>query len=87
VRICRNIRLGRLTQPMISGERAKKIEEQLAELLDVEIEELRDYLRGNIKESAARRTGFRFIRGTHGGQYIRDPEGTDTPSARVSVPE
>jgi hypothetical protein len=71
---------------MISGDRAKEIEKQLADLLDVEIAEVRDYLRGNIKESAARRTGFRFIRGTHGGQYVRDPEGTDIPSARVSVP-
>jgi hypothetical protein len=72
---------------MISGDRAKKIEERLADLLDVEIGEIRDYLRGNIKEGAARRTGVRFIRGTHGGQYVRDPEGTDVPSARVSVPE
>jgi hypothetical protein len=72
---------------MISGDRAKKIEEQLAQLLDVEIEEVRDYLRGNIKESSARRTGLRFIRGTHGGQYVRDPEGTDIPSAHVFVPE
>lgn len=72
---------------MISGDRAKKIEERLADLLDVEVAEVRDYLRGNIKESAARRTGIRFIRGTHGGQYVRDPEGTDVPSARVSVAE
>lgn len=71
---------------MISGDRAKEIEKRLADLLDVEIADLRDYLRGNIKESAARQTGFRFIRGTHGGQYVRDPEGTDIPSARASVP-
>jgi hypothetical protein len=71
---------------MISGDRSKEIEKRLADLLGVEIEELRDYLRGNIRESAARRTGLRFIRGTHGGQYVRDPEGTDIPSARVSVP-
>jgi hypothetical protein len=71
---------------MISGERARAIEERLADLLDVEIVELRDYLRGNIRESADRRTGFRFIRGTHGGQYVRDPEGTDIPSTRASVP-
>ena len=71
---------------MISGDRAREIEERLADLLDVEIADLRDYLRGNIKESAARPTGFRFIRGTHGGQYVRDPEGTDVPSVRASVP-
>jgi hypothetical protein len=44
-----------------------EIDEQLAELLDVEIGELRDYLRGNARESANRRTGFRLIRGAHGG--------------------
>ena len=71
---------------MISGDRAKEIEKRLADLLDVETAELLDYLRGNIKESGARRTGFRFIRGTHGGQYVRDPEGTDVPSIRVSTP-
>ncbi|MFO7571311.1 MAG: hypothetical protein R6W48_01750 [Gaiellaceae bacterium] len=71
---------------MISGERAKEIERRLGDLLDVEVAELRDYLRGNIKESDARRTGIRFIRGTHGGQYVRDPEGTDVPPARASVP-
>lgn len=71
---------------MISGDRAKEIERRLAGLLDIEIAEVRDYLRGNIKESAARRTGFRFIRGTHGGQYVRDPEGTDIPSVRASLP-
>ena len=71
---------------MISGDRARQIEERLADQLDVEIAELRDYLRGNVKESAARRTGFRFIRGTHGGQYVQDPEGTDIPSVRVSGP-
>jgi hypothetical protein len=71
---------------MISGDRARVIEERLADLLGVEIVELRDYLQGSIRESADRRTGFRFIRGTHGGQYIRDPEGTDIPSLRASVP-
>jgi hypothetical protein len=45
---------------MISGDRAKQIEERLADLLDVEIGELRDYLRGNIKESAAPPDRFSF---------------------------
>ena len=62
---------------MISGQRAVEIEEQLAELLDVEVDELRDYLAGNIGASSTRRTGFRFVRGTHGGQYVRDREGAD----------
>jgi hypothetical protein len=71
---------------MIDGDRAGKIEERLGELLDVEVEEVRDYLRGNIRESGNRRTGYRLIRGTHGGQYVRDPEGTDILPVRVSVP-
>jgi hypothetical protein len=71
--------------PMISGDRALEIEKQLAQLLDVEAGELRDYLAGNIRTSGTRRTGFRFIRGTHGGQYVRDREGTDIAPAGVSA--
>jgi len=70
---------------MISGERALKIETKLAQLLDVEVDELRDYLAGNIRASSSRRTGFRFVRGTHGGHYVRDREGTDIGPADVSV--
>jgi hypothetical protein len=71
---------------MISGDRALEIEEGLADLLDVEVEELRDYFRGNIGESRNRRTGYRFIRGTHGGHYVRDPDGTDILPAGASIP-
>jgi hypothetical protein len=70
---------------MISGDRALKIEEQLAHVLGVEADELRDYLAGNIRTSSTRRTGFRFVRGTHGGHYVRDREGTDIRPAGVSV--
>ncbi len=70
---------------VISGDRAVKIEERLAHLLDVEVDELRDYLAGNIRTSTTRRTGFRFVRGTHGGQYVRDREGTDIAPAGVSA--
>ena len=70
---------------MISGDRALKIDQQLAQLLDVKVDELRDYLAGNIRTSSTRRTGFRFVRGTHGGHYVRDREGTDMRPAGVSV--
>ncbi len=70
---------------MISGDRALEIEERLAQLLDVEIDELRDFLAGNIRTSSTRRTGFRFLRGTHGGHYVRDREGTDIVPAGVSI--
>jgi hypothetical protein len=71
---------------MISGDRALEIEEKLAELLGVEVHELRDYLADNIGASRTRRTGFRFVRGTHGGQYVRDREGTDVVRSGMSVP-
>ena len=70
---------------MIKGDLARKIEERLADVIEVEVEELRDYLAGNIGESSHRRTGIRFIRGTHGGHYVRDPEGTDIRPVGVSV--
>ena len=79
------VRSARFNQPMISGDRALKIEKQLAQVLDVEIDELRDYLAGNVRTSSTRRTGFRFVRGTHGGHYVRDREGTDIRPAGVSV--
>ena len=72
--------------PMISGDRAVQIEKQLAQLLDVEVDELRDYLAGNVRTSSTRRTGFRFVRGTHGGQYVRDREGTDIAPTGVVSP-
>jgi hypothetical protein len=72
--------------PMISGQRAVEIEQRLAELLDVEVDELRDYLAGNIGASSPRRTGFRFVRGTHGGHYVCDREGTDIVRPGASVP-
>jgi len=70
---------------MLSGDRALTIEKQLAQLLGVEVDELRDYLAGNIRTSSTRRTGFRFVRGTHGGHYVRDREGTDTRPAGVAI--
>jgi hypothetical protein len=70
---------------MISGDRALKIEQQLAQLLEVGVDELRDYLADNIRTSSTRRTGFRFVRGTHSGHYVRDREGTDMRPAGVSV--
>ncbi len=85
-RVRRIVRDDRFTEGVIEGDRAREIEDHLADLLDVELGELRDYLRGNIRESTNRLSGFRFIRGTHGGQYVRDPEGTDILPVRVSLP-
>jgi hypothetical protein len=32
------------------------------------------------------RTGYRFVRGTHSGTYIRDPEGTDRLPVGYTIP-
>lgn len=71
---------------MINGDVAKEIEERLAELLQVEVRDLRDFLQGRIGASGERRTGYRLIRGTHGVQYVRDPAGTDILPAGIHVP-
>lgn len=62
---------------MIDAEKAAHIEATLAELAGVQPEDVRDYLRGYIAAGEARRTGYRFVRGSHGGSYVADPEGTD----------
>jgi hypothetical protein len=62
---------------MIKTEQAVEIEERLASMLEITVDDLRDYMRGNIRAGVGRRTGVKFVRGTHSGSYIRDPEGTD----------
>jgi hypothetical protein len=71
---------------MIEPEKAAEIEARLAETLNVEVKDLRDYVDGNIRAGGARRTGYRFIRGSHGGTYERDPAGTDILPSGYSVP-
>lgn len=77
------VRPVRLTRLMIS-DKAKRTEERLAKLLELDPPELREYVvevledrlwRGGEKRE--RRTGITFVRGTHGGSWVRDPEGTD----------
>ena len=81
-----SIRDSGLNGDMIEAEKAAHIEERLAELLDVETDDVRDYLNGNIRAGGARRTGYRFVRGTHSGSYVRDPQGNDILPAGYSVP-
>ena len=71
---------------MIEAERAAEIEARLADILDVRTDVLRDYLDGNIRAGGTRRTGFKFIRGTHGGSFVRDPEGTHILPAGYQQP-
>ena len=66
------------------SDQSRALERRLAESLNVPESELRLYLVEVIeerlyrgRESSQRRTGFRFKRGTHGGMYVRDPEGSD----------
>lgn len=77
---------------MISQE-AQRTENELASRLGVNAEAVREYVvevleerlwRGGAKQE--RRTGFRFVRGTHGGSYVRDPEGTDVLPPGVEPP-
>lgn len=71
---------------MIDPQRAQEIEERLAGLLGVRVDDLRDYVEGNIRAGGKRRTGYRFVRGLHSGTYVRDPEGTDILPAGHQVP-
>ena len=82
----RAVRRVRSTFVVISAERAEAIESELASLCGVEPEELRDYLRGYVKAGRARRTGFTFVRGTHGRTYVLDPEGVDELPAGYAIP-
>jgi hypothetical protein len=72
---------------MIEAEQAAEIEARLAKLIDIRVDMLRDYLDGNIRAGGARRTGYKFVRGTHGGAYVRDRNGTDMLPAGHTVPE
>jgi hypothetical protein len=71
---------------MIDAEIAAKIEEGLAKAVGVRPDQLRDYFRGGVRADGQRRTGIRFVRGTHSGTYIRDPEGTDVVPAGYEEP-
>jgi len=61
---------------MISTEKATTIEQRLAQLLSCRPDELRDWLAQRV-ENPPGKTGLRFVRGTHGGAYKVDPDGTD----------
>lgn len=70
-----------------------KLERRLASVLKTKPEEVRDYLYDVIEERlwrgrdrTDRVTGFRFVRGSHSGRYVRDPEGTDVIPPGVEVP-
>ena len=80
------VRLLRFNRHMLEADQAAKIEDRLAALLDVRVDQIRDYLRGNIRAGGGRRTGLRFVRGTHGGTYVRDREGADILPAGYEEP-
>ncbi len=87
-----HVRPVRLTHAVLS-ERARRIEKELAKVLSVEESEVREYVAEVVQErawrvraTAERKTGFRFVRGTHSGSYVRDPEGTDPLPPGVEPP-
>ena len=68
---------------MISDD-ARAVEQRLAEQLRLEPRAVREYVLEVLEERLwrggerpERPTGYRFIRGSHGGTWVRDPEGTD----------
>jgi hypothetical protein len=71
---------------VIGPEQATEIDARLAEAAGVSVEVWREYISGNIRAGAARRTGWRFARGTHGGTYVPDPEGMDILPTGYSIP-
>ena len=87
-----SVRLVRLNRNVLSSN-ASQIENDLAKVLRLQPSDVRAYVvevledrlwRG--RENAERRTGFRFVRGTHGGSYVRDPAGTDLLPPGVEPP-
>ena len=63
---------------------AQRIEAALATLLKEEPDAVRSYVMEVLEErlwrageDRTRTTGIRFVRGSHGGTYVRDPGGTD----------
>jgi hypothetical protein len=61
---------------MISSDKAQDFEKRLSMLLECRPDELRDWL-GQRIDYGPRRTGLRWVRGSHGGGFVADPEGTD----------
>jgi hypothetical protein len=86
-----NDRHGCSTTTMLSRE-SVDLEQRLAKLLGAHPADVRAYLCEVIEERLwgrspkERKTGFRFVRGTHGGAFVRDPEGNDTPPVGYEVP-
>jgi hypothetical protein len=77
---------------MISEE-AQRVEAALAALLKEEPGLVRTYIVEVLEErlwrggeDRSRATGFRFVRGSHGGTYVRDPTGTDVLPAGAQPP-
>ncbi len=86
-----NDRRGCSTANVLSRE-SVDLEQRLAKLLGADPAEVRTYLCEVIEERLwgrspkERKTGFRFVRGTHGGAFVRDPDGNDTPPVGYQVP-
>jgi len=61
---------------MISAEKASSLEQRLSKVIECRPDELRDWFYGHI-DRGPRNTGLRFVRGTHSGAFVSDPDGTD----------
>jgi len=81
-----------LTRTVIS-ESARATEERLGKLLGIDPADVREYVLAVLEDRLwragqrpERRTGFTFKRGSHGGTWTRDPEGTDVLPVGVQPP-
>jgi hypothetical protein len=74
---------------------SRDLERRLARLLDLEESAVREYVIDVLenrlwgeRNTGARKTGIRFLRGSHGGRYVRDPDGSDLlPVGHEAPPE
>jgi hypothetical protein len=74
---------------------SRDLERRLARALDLEERAVREYVIDVLehrlwgeRHTGARKTGLRFVRGSHGGRYVRDPDGSDVlPVGHEAPPE
>ena len=75
------------------SDEARAVERRLAEQLGLEPGAVREYVLEVLEdrlwrsgERPDRPTGYRFIRGSHSGTWVRDSDGTDVLPPGVQAP-
>jgi hypothetical protein len=77
----------------VISDEGRAVERRLADRLGLEPVAVREYVLEVLEERLwrsgerkERPTGFRFLRGSHSGTWIRDPEGTDVLPPGIQAP-